>query len=737
MKLHSFYSATEGGPAWRACHRGSNRGKASRWSPTVLALIVTLAANAQTKIDLKTQAKSVDFSGAGSTKPSKTGTVLPAFCSIGEMFLKTDAPAGQNLYVCTALNVWSAQGSGIPSMTGFANMVLATDGSTLMWRALGGDVSGPSASLTVSKLQGRNVSAAGPGNGQALIWNSTSTQWEPQNLAGDASGNLGATTVVALRNRALSAAAPGNGQVLAWNSGLSQWEPQNQAGGVPSVFGRNGAVTAQSGDYSFGQISGTVTDTQVASGINAAKIGAGSVSNTVFGYLGNLTSDVQGQLNAKAAASHSHSLSGDVTGTLTTTTVAALQNHAISLTAPTNGQVLVWNSSLSQWQPQTLAGGGLSMSTPLSGDLTGTLARATVGALQSRSVSTISPTNGQVLTWNVGTNQWEPQSLPGNSNGSYSSSFIAQTSVTIPGAAHKLGTANILVGCFDTSTPNLRVQPNTVSVDPISYDVTVTFSTAQSGRCVVAAGGGGGSGGFGGGASMISQLGDFGVTWTSGTLLTVGPTCSAATPCNVRIGSRVYRFVAGTTVTVTGGTGAAYIYVDANGMLTVGHNLTASCPAPCTAISGVTSFPVNSIPLYTWTATAGSWDASGGVDQRAALSGKLIVPGAGMITLDTGASTTVSVDSAVVPMYLTATAALGFGTIATGACAADKAFALPGAAVGDAVAAGWPAAIETGLIGSMWVSAPNTITVRLCNFSGVPVIPAAGASYRGTIVRSF
>src|ERR1035441_9802127 len=72
---------------------------------------LTLAA--QTQIDLRTQAKNIDFSAANATRPIKTGTVLPATCVVGDMFFKTDAQAGENLYGCTAANTWSVQG-GIP-----------------------------------------------------------------------------------------------------------------------------------------------------------------------------------------------------------------------------------------------------------------------------------------------------------------------------------------------------------------------------------------------------------------------------------------------------------------------------------------------------------------------------------------------------------------------------------------------------------------------------------------------
>ena len=54
-------------------------------------------ASGQTRIDLRTQGKSVDFSTAASTRPSKTGALEPATCAIGETFLKTDAPAGKKI----------------------------------------------------------------------------------------------------------------------------------------------------------------------------------------------------------------------------------------------------------------------------------------------------------------------------------------------------------------------------------------------------------------------------------------------------------------------------------------------------------------------------------------------------------------------------------------------------------------------------------------------------------------
>jgi hypothetical protein len=89
------------------------------------------------------------------------------------------------------------------------------------------------------------------------------------------------------------------GQCLAW-SGTS-WIPGPCGGNAPvsSVFARTGAVTSQAGDYSFPQISGMATNSQIAAGVDAAKIGSGSVDNTELGNLDGVTASIQSQLNAR------------------------------------------------------------------------------------------------------------------------------------------------------------------------------------------------------------------------------------------------------------------------------------------------------------------------------------------------------------------------------------------------------------------------------------------------------
>src|SRR5260370_35162508 len=153
-----------------------------------VAAAMTGAARGQTQIDLRSQGKTIDFSSAARTRPSKTGTLVPTVCTIGETFVKTDAAAGKNLYICTAVNVWTVQGVEVPDPTGKADQVLTNDGSGLNWQALGGDVTGRPGAVTVSGLGGRKTGSLTPLGGQFLKWNGNTQQWESKTLAGAMSG---------------------------------------------------------------------------------------------------------------------------------------------------------------------------------------------------------------------------------------------------------------------------------------------------------------------------------------------------------------------------------------------------------------------------------------------------------------------------------------------------------------------------------------------------------------------
>lgn len=521
-------------------------------------------ARGQTVIDLKTQTKSVDFTGAAYTKPFKSGSALPATCGTGEAFLNSGAPAGQNFYTCTAPNTWTLQsGSSLPNPSGNANAVLSTDGTNPGWRALGGDVGGPPQALHVTGLQGLAVSSATPANGQVLQWNNNNQDWEP----GYTSGSTG-----------------GNGGAAIGKSNYSQ-----------SFFNATSVSI-------LGTSHNLVTSNLIVACYN------NTVSPLVRVEPDSVTID------------------------------PATYNVVVNFTQPQSG-VCVVNGS----------GGGTPID--LTGDLSGTTAGATVVALQGFALSSTPPTDSEILTWSAAAQQWQPQA---------------------PGSG----------GVSGSSTLNA---------------VSVTYQTAAS--------------------------------------LVIGSTCTVALPCNVRFGSTVYSFTQNATVSVQGGSGTIYIYVASNGIITASSSdVTLSCTSGCATLDQ-DGFPFNTIPVATWTVYNGVLDIAGGHDERAFLSSKALGSGVGIVVVDSGTQSTISVDAGLVPTYLTANASLAFPSIPTGSCSSELTIGLTGANVGDAVAPGWPGSIPQGVLGMMRVSAADVVAVRICNFSGSAVTPQAD-TFTATVVRS-
>jgi len=206
---------------------------------------------------------------------------------------------------------------------------------------------------------------------------------------------------------------------------------------------------------------------------------------------------------------------------------------------------------------------------------------------------------------------WAP--LGASKQPNYAGTFTGQTEVWIPAAIHGLGSANLMVDCYDDAAPARRVEPDSVTVDPETRDVRVTFAVPQNGRCVI--------------------------------------------------------------------------------------------------------------------------NGSGGSTDGAVTAEVEVTAGTGLVAAHAGRTTTVQVDTAVVPTFLTGSAAVTFGAIAPGSCA-EGTVPLTGAATGDAVSAGWPAALPAGLAGSMRVSAAATVTVRLCN-TGASTVAGWTDIFRAAITRSF
>lgn len=261
-----------------------------------LLMAVATLSHAQTQVDLRNQSKNVDFSGAVATKPLKTGTTLPSTCQVGEMFFKSDAAPGANLYGCVAANQWILQasgggggGTGLPPPEGNAGRLLMSDGTYAVW-ALMGPGSGMSKTMVGTNTTWSVDSATIPFlglNNAFLGINSFADRQQWTQISTPASPPAGSLAVYAK-----------TGAGVCWknSSGVETCAGAGGGGGaVSSVFARQGDVTAQSGDYNAGQITNTPAGNIAATNVQAA---------------------VNELDTEKAAVSHAHAAADITSGTL-------------------------------------------------------------------------------------------------------------------------------------------------------------------------------------------------------------------------------------------------------------------------------------------------------------------------------------------------------------------------------------------------------------------------------------
>lgn len=246
-------------------------------------------------------------------------------------------------------------------------------------------------SISATKIQGRSVSSAAPTNGLGLIWSSSTNQWTPSTISpsplspnpagvygdsgriptltvndrgqvtqvttsvvhgGDLDGYSGSIKVAGLQGRPLSSDTPDGGQVLQWNS--TSWVPATIGSLlplVPSPDGSYGSSTSVS-SVSVDEYGRVITAESVDIDISGMPVG-GHASGTV----GNINISLGGHATG-TTANVQIPVGGDLTGPLSAAKVSSLQGRALSSLAPTNGQVLYFNGT--QWIPESTTGGAPS-----------------------------------------------------------------------------------------------------------------------------------------------------------------------------------------------------------------------------------------------------------------------------------------------------------------------------------------------------------------------------------------
>ena len=176
---------------------------------------------------------SVDMSGTTSTLPYRTGAGSPvgrdSCVKPGEVYFQSDATTGQNIWACTA--------PGTPGSWTQVGTVLT-------------GASSPSGACTAGALYSRT-------DVRQFYVCSAANAWQLASYLTDLGANrptncVGGQLFLATDTGALAfCAMPGN---------PGTW--QNVTSAVSTVFGRTGAITAQSGDYAAAQVTNAVDATQ-------------------------------------------------------------------------------------------------------------------------------------------------------------------------------------------------------------------------------------------------------------------------------------------------------------------------------------------------------------------------------------------------------------------------------------------------------------------------------------------
>lgn len=377
--------------------------------------------------------------------PYSIGTTAPVTCTAGDVFFKTNATAGQNIYGCTTGNVWTLVSGAVLSVNGVIGAVtlgIGSDGTAPAWS--GGTLNIPSAGTTsvtagtISKTEYDTFNAKEP----AISTGKATQYWRGDKVF--ASVQLNATTDLT------------SGQVPAARGGLGA------DASAYSGFVRMSSGVASASDIVTADLPATI-DFGDKTATTPAKKGTLAPATCSIGMTFFDTDATAGENWLLCTSENTWTAVVGGSGSLTTYSVVSF---AATFTSETT--VVLTHNFNSTRQVISCYDGDSKLIEPNT---------VTIGGPSSTVVFSAAQTGVCVVIGGTGL---------------YEESFTGQTSVNLD---HDFDTTSIIVKCYDGD--EAEVQPDTITATDAD-NATVTFGVAQTGRCVVAstlaASGGSGSG---------------------------------------------------------------------------------------------------------------------------------------------------------------------------------------------------------------------------------------------------
>lgn len=254
--------------------------------------------------------------------------------------------------------------------------------------------------------------------------------------------------------------------------------PLSRKATIANVLGVYDSITATLTNKSIdaAQLTGTIATARLPTGIDAANISAGSVSNTEFDFLNGVSSNIQTQLDAKAASNHTHLLAAGATDvTITAANLNALDDGVdTSLHFHDADRARANHTGTQAFSTITgtvpIAQGGTNITTYTAGDM---LYASATNVLSKLAIGT----NGFVLKISGGVPTWTAE------GGGSSHDLLSATHTDV--AASSVSRGSIIVG---NSTPAWAELALGAASTFLQSDGTDLAYVAMSGDATLSAG---------------------------------------------------------------------------------------------------------------------------------------------------------------------------------------------------------------------------------------------------------